>query len=124
MGTNTTPRNGNRISLLDRSDTIAKTSLFPPAKVVCYMFNNATLNYTYDLERDAPLAGARNITRSSNFLPEKSGCLKKITVRRSDLQFVDVLDIFNTRTKIRAIYLSKRKNSLQKLKIKNKKDRK
>ncbi|MDR2438419.1 MAG: hypothetical protein LBE12_03470, partial [Planctomycetaceae bacterium] len=40
-GKNVTPRNGNRISLLElfRSDTITKTGSFPPTKVVYYTFN-------------------------------------------------------------------------------------
>jgi hypothetical protein len=58
LGTNAMPRNGNRISLLDRSDTLLKAGSFPPTKVVHYKFQNVILNYTYGIVRDAPCTGA------------------------------------------------------------------
>jgi hypothetical protein len=59
--TNTKPRNGNRISLLDRSDTLPMTGSFPPIKVVHYIFQYTMLNYTRSNIRDAPLAGATQL---------------------------------------------------------------
>jgi hypothetical protein len=53
---NVTPRNGNRISLLERSDTIYEQvhSHKPRWHITV---SNIILNYTRDVIRDAPLSG-------------------------------------------------------------------
>ncbi|MDR0336656.1 MAG: hypothetical protein LBI18_06155 [Planctomycetaceae bacterium] len=78
---------------------------------------NAELSCKWDAT--LPEREPRNLPICSNPLPEKSVACRKLQFAEATLTIVDVLDYFLTRTKIRAIYSSKWKNGLQKLKFKN-----
>jgi hypothetical protein len=70
LKTNATPRNGNRISLLDRSDTSVKIGSFPPTKVVHYMFKNVTLNYTRSFYVTLPYGSHATLETTILFYPK------------------------------------------------------
>jgi hypothetical protein len=65
------------------------------------------LNYTRNILRDAPLAGATQLEDVTvNFYTENPLVCRKLQFAEATTKIVDVLDIFFTQTKIRAIYFS------------------